>query len=315
MADTSNNSPTKILVVDDEPAMEKNTLKMFKQQISDRRYQFGFARSRTEALERLEEDDYHIQLVDIVMPDDDLSSVSELDDVMPEEKDLTSKSGLVLIKQAKRKYLNLTSGIVTGYCSDINYLKYGYEAGASGFIGKPIDREKLIQFIEKLRFSAKSRLPKTSNENQEKKIRYNTVFKLVRELNSELNYKLTIENIKRFELNQFEELRKNLPVLEAQVREEQKRREFLIQRDREREKQGKLPLLPLIEGAIDTRAKKYQSKDDEITRSYRYLYLRSRDPLTGNYSLFPIPKEHLKDPDVRKIIEEKLGTPLDPDYF
>ncbi|NJQ97358.1 MAG: hypothetical protein HC784_06110 [Hydrococcus sp. CSU_1_8] len=49
----------------------KNTLKMFKRQISDRRYQFGFARSRTEALERLEEDDYHIQLVDIVMPDDD----------------------------------------------------------------------------------------------------------------------------------------------------------------------------------------------------------------------------------------------------
>jgi CheY-like chemotaxis protein len=317
MADTSSNYPTKILYVDDEPKIKDLTLEMFEPEISARQYKFDFARSRTEALKKLEEENYQIQLVDIVMPDEDFSSISEFDNIMPEEKDLTLKSGLVLIKQTKRKYFNLLSGIITGYCNDVEYLKHGYEAGASGFIGKPIDREKLIQFIEQLRGRARSKLPKISNENQsqEKKIRYNTVFKLVRELDSDLNYKLTIESIKRFQLNQFEELRKNLPVLEAQVREEQKRREFLIQKDLEREKQGKFPLLPLIEGAIDTRSKSYQSKDDAITRSYRYLYLRSRDPLTGNYSLCPIPKEHLKDPDVRQIIEEKLGKPLDPDFF
>ncbi|NJM90259.1 MAG: response regulator [Hydrococcus sp. RU_2_2] len=261
-------------------------------------YQFNFARTRIEALAKLEKDRYHLELVDIRMPDGDLSKVS----------------GLNLLKEVGSKYPDLISVVLSAFGSDVETREnQEIPLRVVEFVNKPIDFSRLKEIFAKYLPSPQSASLQKTHENQEKKIHYNTVFKLVRELNSDLNYKLTIENIKRFELDQFEALRKNLPILEAQVREEQERREFLIQRDIEREKQGKLPLLPLIEGAIDPRRYNSKSKSGEIKR-YRYFYLRLPNP-NGGYISQPIDKEHLNDPDVREIIERKLGKPIDPEFL
>jgi CheY-like chemotaxis protein len=310
---TSADSPTQILVVDDEQDMEFWMNEYFAREISARQYEFNFARSRIEALEKLKTNHYHLGLIDIVMPDDDYSSVGELDNVMPEQEDLSLKSGLILIKQAHRQAPDFEPIILTGYCNDIKYLKYGYEVGAKNFINKPIERDKLYQLSQNRRLLTKSRLPKISNESQ-KKIPYQTARRIACELTLELRYQLALDLIKTFTLQQFKNLSLHLGDIETSVREEQEKREKLLRIDTERVEQGKFPLLPLEEGTIDERPYAYKQTDGEISQ-YRYLYLRCRDPKTKRYTTRSISKEHLKDPEVRKIIERKLGKPLDPEFL
>jgi YesN/AraC family two-component response regulator len=308
------NALTKILVVDDDIEIMKYLINnAFKREIRSQKYEFDFAHSRTDALEKIKKNYYHLELIDIVMPDDDLQSLSKRDLILPDVENLHLKSGLILVKQIKEKYPEQKSVILSSYGNNIEYLKCGFEVGACDYIYKPLEKKQLEQIIDKHCLPNKSRLIKTPDESQEKKIHYNTLFKLVRELNSELNYKLTLENIGRFNLDQFEELRKNLPILEKQVKEEEQKRKILSHKDRERVKQGKLPLLPIIDGSIDSKPYTYTTKTGEVRR-YQYLYLRLPNS-DGSFTSKRIEKEHLKDPDVRQIIEEKLGRSVESDFL
>jgi len=45
--------PTKILVVDDEPQLERLILQRFRRKIKDKEYEFSFAQDGVDALEKL----------------------------------------------------------------------------------------------------------------------------------------------------------------------------------------------------------------------------------------------------------------------
>jgi len=120
-------SPSKILVVDDEADLEVLMRQRMRRSIRKGQFDFVFARNGVEALERLRESDFDVVLSDINMPEMD---------------------GLTLLQQIPDVDPDVRSVIVTAY-GDIDNIRSAMNRGAFDFITKPIDFRDLRATIER----------------------------------------------------------------------------------------------------------------------------------------------------------------------
>lgn len=121
---------SKILVVDDEPALEALIRQKFRRQIKNREMEFTFANNGVEALEILEKNkDIGIILTDINMPEMD---------------------GLTLLGKLKEKNRLFRSIVISAY-GDMENIRSAMNLGASDFITKPIDLKDLATTLDKIR--------------------------------------------------------------------------------------------------------------------------------------------------------------------
>ena len=127
-AATTETSPVKIMVVDDEPDVELLVRQKYRRQIRERTYEFVFAGDGVEALERLEDHpDVDIVLTDLNMPRMD---------------------GLSLLAEIQQLDRLLKVIIVSAY-GDMANIRTAMNRGAFDFITKPIDFDDLSVTIEK----------------------------------------------------------------------------------------------------------------------------------------------------------------------
>ena len=119
---------SKILVVDDEPQVERLILQLFRRQVRKKEYEFAFARNGQEALSILEQDnDIEMVLSDLNMPEmDGLTFLSKLKEVKPDMKAV----------------------IVSAY-GDMKNIREAMNLGAFDFITKPIEFDDLTTTIQK----------------------------------------------------------------------------------------------------------------------------------------------------------------------
>lgn len=121
----------KILVVDDERAVEPLFSQWFEEEIERQMFEFKFAFSAEEAIQILTAPEY----ADVVLILSDIN--------MP------GMNGIELLKLIKEKYPQLVVMIITAYGDEYNY-KIAMKYGADGFLKKPIDlsalKEKIIDY-------------------------------------------------------------------------------------------------------------------------------------------------------------------------
>ncbi len=119
---------SKILVVDDEPQVERLIKQRFRRQLRNKEYEFTFARNGQEALDLLEEkEDIEMVLSDLNMPEmDGLTFLSKLKEIKPEMKAV----------------------IVSAY-GDMKNIREAMNLGAFDFITKPIEFDDLLATIKK----------------------------------------------------------------------------------------------------------------------------------------------------------------------
>jgi len=113
--------PATVLVVDGEPDLELLVTQKFRRQIRNGEYVFIFARSGSEALDRLKEQETDVVLTDIQLPDMD---------------------GLALIARLKTEYPLLRSVLISAY-GDMRTIRRALNLGAFDFLTKPIDIDDL----------------------------------------------------------------------------------------------------------------------------------------------------------------------------
>lgn len=117
-----------ILVVDDEPDLERLVRQRMRREIREGQYEFFFAHNGVEALECLKErQDIDVVLSDINMPRMD---------------------GLTLLEQIPQVNPNIRSVIVSAY-GDMKNIRTAMNRGAFDFITKPIDFDDMRITIER----------------------------------------------------------------------------------------------------------------------------------------------------------------------
>ncbi len=120
--------PAKILVVDDEPMVERLISQRFRKQIRKKTYEFVFAQDGIQALEILQEHEpFDIILCDINMPGMD---------------------GITLLSKLNKMDLVLRTIMVSAY-GDMKNIRATMNLGAYDFVTKPIDFEDLEITIKK----------------------------------------------------------------------------------------------------------------------------------------------------------------------
>jgi phosphoserine phosphatase RsbU/P len=121
---------SRILVVDDEPALEALIRQKFRKQIRNKEMEFTFAYNGVEALSILKDnEDMGIVLTDINMPEMD---------------------GLTLLAKLKEQDRLYRSVVISAY-GDMENIRTAMNLGASDFITKPIDLKDLETTLEKIR--------------------------------------------------------------------------------------------------------------------------------------------------------------------
>ena len=121
-------SPTRILVVDDEPDVEALVTQKFRRQVRKGELEFVFARDGQHALELLSsEPDVEMVLSDINMPRMD---------------------GLTLLDRLNELHQDLKTVIVSAY-GDMGNIRTAMNRGAFDFITKPIEFDDLETTIAK----------------------------------------------------------------------------------------------------------------------------------------------------------------------
>lgn len=118
LSQTTKKSSHRILVVDDEPHLERLIRIRMRREIRSGQFEFGFATNGVEALARLSSDkQYDIVLSDINMPQMD---------------------GLALLEQIPRVAPDVRAVIVSAY-GDMKNIRTAMNRGAFDFVTKPID--------------------------------------------------------------------------------------------------------------------------------------------------------------------------------
>src|SRR6266852_1636303 len=121
--------PVKMMVVDDEPDLDSLIRQRFRKQVRENEYEFVFAHSGVEALQRLaEHPDTSIILSDINMP--------EMDGLT------------LLVKLGELNNPALKAVIVSAY-GDMENIRTAMNRGAFDFVTKPIDFTDLEVTINK----------------------------------------------------------------------------------------------------------------------------------------------------------------------
>ena len=136
---------TKILVVDDEPQLERLLRQRFRRNIRNEEFELRFALSGLEALKMLQDkNDIDIVLSDINMPNmDGLTFISKLDEINP------------LLKTV----------MVSAY-GDMKNIRTAMNHGAYDFVTKPIDFADLEATIKKSH--QRNRITKTGKAGEGK---------------------------------------------------------------------------------------------------------------------------------------------------
>ncbi len=120
--------PANILVVDDEPQLERLILQRFRKQIKNNEYMFSFAGDGLQALEMINgKGGFDVALTDINMPRMD---------------------GLTFLKQIKQNG-GLTKTVIVSAYGDMKNIRTAMNRGAYDFVTKPIDFEDLTTTLEK----------------------------------------------------------------------------------------------------------------------------------------------------------------------
>ena len=120
--------PRKILVVDDEPDLERLMRQRMRREVRAGQYEFSFAHDGFEALECLRQDrEIEMVLSDINMPGMD---------------------GLTLLDQLPKVNQNIRAVIVSAY-GDMQNIRTAMNRGAYDFVTKPIDFKDLRVTIDK----------------------------------------------------------------------------------------------------------------------------------------------------------------------
>lgn len=120
--------PIKILVVDDEPQVERLILQRFRRKIRNKEYDLEFAQNGLEALEKLNQTpDFDMVLTDINMPQMD---------------------GLTFLSKLNELESHLKAVMVSAY-GDMENIRTAMNLGAYDFVTKPINFEDLEITIAK----------------------------------------------------------------------------------------------------------------------------------------------------------------------
>lgn len=290
---------SKILVVDDEIVYWTRLIEqIFEEKIESNEYQFSFAKDGMEGLEKVKETKPDLVLADIKMP--------KLD-------------GLAFLHQLNEEQQNIKGIIISAY-GTIDHISQAMYERAYDFLVKPIDRLKLESSIRRVLLvssdlnKSKEILPPDSTKKQSSKVNYSSVLRLSKELPPPQQLNLVSDVISKFPLEQFNEFEQQLPSLKVQVEQGEAQRELLAQEDEERIKQGKFPLNLLRQGYIEVQNQSRTTVSGEV-RHYQYLIARWIDPKTKKLRGRNIRKKDLKDPDVRRIVEEKMGRNMNLDSF
>ncbi|MEL7122538.1 MAG: response regulator, partial [Bacteroidota bacterium] len=120
--------PIKILVVDDEPLVERLINQRFRKKIKSKHYEFHFAENGVEGLSKL---DQH-QDVDIILSDINMPKMD----------------GLTFLSKLGELERELKVVLVSAY-GDMKNIRSGMNLGAYDFVTKPIDFQDLEITIEK----------------------------------------------------------------------------------------------------------------------------------------------------------------------
>jgi sigma-B regulation protein RsbU (phosphoserine phosphatase) len=119
----------KILVVDDEPDLEHLVVQKFRKKITEKEYEFVFARDGVEALDKIEKEGaFDLVLTDINMPIMD---------------------GLTLLSRIKELNNRLLRSVIVSAYGDMENIRTAMNRGAYDFITKPIDLNDLRITVEK----------------------------------------------------------------------------------------------------------------------------------------------------------------------
>ncbi|MCK4694117.1 MAG: response regulator, partial [Candidatus Cloacimonetes bacterium] len=114
----------KILIIDDE----EDTLDIFRRQLEDE-YEIDTADSAATAVEKLNINEYHIAMTDLVMPNED---------------------GIELLKKIKEQWPHISVMVISGKAS-IEMAVEAMKLGADEFIEKPVEDLDLLKLmIEKI---------------------------------------------------------------------------------------------------------------------------------------------------------------------
>ena len=121
-------SPYKILVVDDEPDLERLVLQQMRREIRRRQYEFVFAHNGIEALELLSQD----RNIDLVVSDINMPKMD----------------GLALLERIPDVQPDVRSVIVSAY-GDMKNIRTAMNRGAFDFVTKPVDFDDFRVTIER----------------------------------------------------------------------------------------------------------------------------------------------------------------------
>ena len=291
--------PSKILVVDDEIVYWTRLIEqIFEDKIENNEYEFSYAKDGIEGLAKVNEIHPDIVLTDIKMPNLD---------------------GLAFLHQLNKSEQNVKSIIISAY-GTIDHISQAMYERAYDFLVKPIDRQKLessirrILLVESELNQSKEILPPTNTKKQTSKVNYSSVLRLSKELPPPQQLKLVSDLVSQFSWEQINELEEKLPSLKLQIQENEDKQKVLEKEDEERIKQNKFPLNLLRQGYLEVLNQSRKTVSGEV-RQYKYLCVRWIDPKTKKLRGRNLKKKDLKDPDVRRIIEEKMGRTIDFDNF
>ena len=291
--------PSKILVVDDEIVYWTRLIEqIFEDKIENNEYEFSYAKDGREGLAKVNEIHPDLVLTDIKMPNLD---------------------GLAFLRQLNKSEHNVKSIIISAY-GTIDHISQAMYERAYDFLVKPIDRQKLESSIRRILLvkselnQSKEILPPTNTKKQTSKVNYSSVLRLSKELPPPQQLKLVSDLVSQFSWEQINELEEKLPSLKLQIQENEDKQKVLEKEDEERIKQNKFPLNLLRQGYLEVLNQSRKTVSGEV-RQYKYLCVRWIDPKTKKLRGRNLKKKDLKDPDVRRIIEEKMGRTIDFDNF
>ncbi|MBN1226805.1 MAG: response regulator [Deltaproteobacteria bacterium] len=114
----------KILVVDDENIVLDSCRKV----LVSEGYDVCLVPSADKAIAAMEDDDFNLLLVDIMMPEHD---------------------GLYLMEEIKKRWPNKPVIVMSGY-DTADTIKKAADQGSDGFINKPFTPDELINMIQKV---------------------------------------------------------------------------------------------------------------------------------------------------------------------
>ncbi|PSF35791.1 hypothetical protein C7H19_15310 [Aphanothece hegewaldii CCALA 016] len=281
----------KLLFVDDEPGMQKMVEQHL--QLSKENFEIVFAHSGQEAIKILQESEaFDLLITDLKMPEVD---------------------GWELINFSQSNY-NLKTIIISAFGTVDNFER-AFEEQITDFLTKPFKLKKLFESVKKAIDSKQSSCRKIEKVKAvtelDKKIPYNTVARLARELQPSQQVKLISDLLKNFELEQLEAFQIEIPSLKEEVTRNQKQRELAQLKDAQRIAQGFLPLTLVADSWIEER---WETKTTVSGQERRYLYYFIKWKEGKRLRSKSLRREDLADPEIRAIVERKLGKPIDPSF-